>query len=112
MRHRSAASLMRNGLSRAREGFRRFMTRSYHLPCPPHGPSGGKTFRPDPSVERPLVLADHLARLDGVAVVELSSAAVLGPAVLRLRPPCLERRFVLEADDADLLPVLGRDPLD
>src|SRR2546422_11372311 len=112
MRQRSAASAMRNGLIRAREGFRRVMSRSYHLPCPPHGQSVGKTFRPTRSVERPLVVADHLAGLYGVAIVEFSPAAVLGPAVFRLHPPGLECRFVLEADDVDLLPVFGREHFD
>src|SRR5207244_495522 len=76
------------GLSLAREAFRRVMSRTYHLPCPAHGSLCGKTLRlgrvvvrfvaPVECVDAELVVPDHLARLDGVSIVELLAAAALG----------------------------------
>src|SRR6266567_4522727 len=112
MRHKSAASVMRNGLIRAREGFRRVMTRSYHLPWGQYGFAGGKPFRLDQLSQLSTRIGVRPYRPVPRTVIEVPPAAVLGPAVFRLRPPGLERRFVLEADDVDLLPVFGREPVD
>src|SRR5437870_3404122 len=112
-----AASSSRKGLSLAREAFRRVMSRTYHLPCPAHGSLCGKTLRLAPVVIRfvapvecvdpELVVPDHLARLDGVSIVELLAAAALGLEMFRLLLPRSEGFFVREADEVDFLSILG-----
>src|SRR5947209_19200631 len=121
IRHRSAASSRRNGLSLAREGLRRVMSRSYHLPWP------GMAHRDErpcvlPSawafqvlvecVEPELVIANQLAGLDGIASVELLAAASLRLEMFRLLLPCVQGILVRETDEVDLLPVLARVCLD
>src|SRR2546426_12167799 len=121
MRHRSAASSRRNGLSLAREGLRRVMSRSYHLPWPGMAhrderpcvlPSGWAFQVLVECVEPELVIANHLAGLDGVAIVELLAAAALRLEMFRLLLPCLQGILVREADQIDLLAVLARVGLD
>src|SRR5438552_4925565 len=117
MRQTPAASSSRKGLSLAREAFRRVMSRTCHLPCPAHGSLCGKTLRLAPVVVRfvarvecvdaELVVPDHLARLDGVSIVELFAAAALGLEMVRLLLPRSEGFFVREADEVDFLSVLG-----
>src|SRR5438552_7445283 len=117
-----AASSSRKGLSLAREAFRRVMSRTYHLPCPAHGSPCGKTLRRAPVVVRfvapvecvdaELVVPDHLARLDGVSIVELLAAAALRFEMFRLLLPRSEGLFVRETDEVDLLSVLAGVSLD
>src|SRR5207247_2776286 len=117
MRQTPAASSSRKGLSLAREAFRLVLSRTGHLPCPAHGSLCGKTLRLAPVVIRfvarvecvdgELVVPDHLARLDGVSIVELVAAAALGLEMVRLLLPRSEGFFVREADEVDFLSVLG-----
>src|SRR5438132_5653894 len=112
-----AASSSRKGLSLAREAFRRVMSRTYHLPCPARGSLCGKTLRlapvvirfvaPVECVEAELVVPVHLARLDGVSIVELLAAAALGLEMFRLLLPRSEGFFVRESDEVDFLSILG-----
>src|SRR5947199_9970637 len=94
MRQTPAASSSRKGLSLAREAFRRVMSRTCHLPCPAHWSLCGKTLRVAPvlvrfvarveCVDAELVVRGHLARLDGLSIVELFAAAPLSLGMVRL----------------------------
>src|SRR5207249_4516325 len=59
-----------------------------------------------------LVVADHLAGLDRVSIVELLATAALRLAMFRLLLPHRQRILVREADQVDLFPVLARVRLD
>src|SRR5437660_9736826 len=117
MRQTPAASSSRKGLSLAREAFRRVMSRTYHRPCPAHGSLCGKTLRlgrvvvrfvaPVECVDAELVVPDHLARLDGVSIVELLAAAALRLEMFRLLLPRSEGLLVRETDEVDFLPILA-----
>src|SRR5437773_12396894 len=117
MRQTAAASSRRKRGSLAREAFRRVMSRTCHLPCAAHGSLCGKTLRLAPGVVRfvarvecvdgELVVPDHLARLDGVSIVELVAAASLGLVTVRLLLPLSEGFFVRAAEEVNFLSVLG-----